>query len=399
MTAFGLLATANVFSQLLQEGPTPERVVAALPALALVVGAFALRGLLDAAVATVAAAPTPRIEQRAQDALHAAMIEVELAAFDDADFTDLAQRAARYGIHRVHIATRATGGLLASVVSMLAAVVTAGLLHPLLAPVVLLAAVPQGWASIRAAKLDYDSFIRMTSRTRRLDVTGDLITERRYAADVRTLTAQDVLLAEHRRIATQLTVETIAGEHRKTLVQLAGRTLSGIGTALAYVVLALLLYTEVLPLALAGAAAVAMRTASSAVSVTVYEMNNLLEAGIFLDLYRTCVVDARSRRRAEPTSPLAGDPRLVELSGVTFHYPGQDRPAVDGVDLTLRRGEVVALVGENGSGKSTLAKLITGLYLPERGHVRWDGVDTVAVAVRELHARVGVVLQEPTSGR
>lgn len=212
VTAFGLLATANVFSLLLEEGPTPERVVAALPALALVVGAFALRGLLDAAVAAVAAALTPRIEQRAQDDLHAAMIEVELAAFDDADFTDLAQRAAGHGIHRVHIAARATGGLLASLVSMMAAVVTAGLLHPLLAPVVLLAAVPQGWASIRAAKLSYDSFVRMTSRMRRLDVTCDLITERRYAADVRALTAQDVLLAEHRRIATQLTVEAIAVE-------------------------------------------------------------------------------------------------------------------------------------------------------------------------------------------
>ena len=61
----------------------------------------------------------------------------------------------------------------------------------------------------------------------------------------------------------------------------------------------------------------------------------------------------------------------------------------------LRRGEVIALVGENGSGKSTLAKLITGLYLPERGRVTWDGVDTAEVRAGELHERVAVVLQEP----
>jgi ATP-binding cassette subfamily B protein len=63
--------------------------------------------------------------------------------------------------------------------------------------------------------------------------------------------------------------------------------------------------------------------------------------------------------------------------------------------MTLRRGEVIALVGENGSGKSTLAKLITGLYLPERGRVTWDGVDTARVDAGALHERVAVVLQDP----
>jgi ATP-binding cassette subfamily B protein len=68
---------------------------------------------------------------------------------------------------------------------------------------------------------------------------------------------------------------------------------------------------------------------------------------------------------------------------------------VDDVSVTLRRGEVVALVGENGSGKSTLAKLITGLYLPEAGTVAWDGVDVATVEPRELHERIAVVLQDP----
>ena len=60
------------------------------------------------------------------------------------------------------------------------------------------------------------------------------------------------------------------GRHR-TLVQLAGRALTGVGNALAYVALGLLIYSGVLPLALAGAAALAMRVASQAVSATVAE--------------------------------------------------------------------------------------------------------------------------------
>jgi ATP-binding cassette, subfamily B, bacterial len=58
--------------------------------------------------------------------------------------------------------------------------------------------------------------------------------------------------------------------------------------------------------------------------------------------------------------------------------------------------QTVALVGENGSGKSTLAKVITGLYLPDRGTVSWDGINVAEVDQRELHAKVALVLQNPT---
>ena len=88
VTAFGLLATASVFTSLLEEGPTPERVVAALPSLVLVVAAYAGRGLLDAAVGAVQSDLAPRVELRAREDLHAAVLDVDLVAFDDADFTE-----------------------------------------------------------------------------------------------------------------------------------------------------------------------------------------------------------------------------------------------------------------------------------------------------------------------
>ena len=83
------------------------------------------------------------------------------------------------------------------------------------------------------------------------------------------------------------------------------------------------------------------------------------------------------------------------MDGVSFRYPGQDERALTDVSLTLRRGEVIALVGENGSGKSTLAKLLAGLYLPETGVVAWDGVDTASLDAAALHERIAVVLQDP----
>jgi ATP-binding cassette, subfamily B, bacterial len=393
--AFGLLATANVLTELLAQGPTPQRVVAALPALVLVMASFAARGLLDAAVGAVQAVLAPRVELRAQNELHAAVIGVELIAFDDPDFVELVRRTSAQGIRSVRYGVGDVGNLLSSTVSLTAAIVTAGLLNPVLAPVVLLAAVPNGWASVRAALLDYDSFVRTISRMRRLGITGDIITGRREAPEVRAFTTQDTLLGEHRRIGSQLTAEAVRVEHRKTAIRLFGRGLAGIGTALAYGVLGLLLYAGAMPLALAGAAAVAMRTASTAVSNTVFAANRLFEHSFYLDMLTCCLTQARSQHRSAAGLRLPRDPQLIELHNVSFSYPGKDESALHQVNVTIQRGQVVALVGENGSGKSTLAKIITGLYLPDLGRVTWDGVDIAKVDQRELHSRVAVVLQDP----
>ncbi|HEY3318612.1 MAG TPA: ATP-binding cassette domain-containing protein [Coriobacteriia bacterium] len=87
---------------------------------------------------------------------------------------------------------------------------------------------------------------------------------------------------------------------------------------------------------------------------------------------------------------------MIELSEVTFRYPGAAMPALAGVTLSLAPGELVAVVGANGSGKSTLALLCDGLLLPERGTVSVDGVDTRdETRVFEVRSRVGLVLQDP----
>jgi ABC-type multidrug transport system fused ATPase/permease subunit len=62
--------------------------------------------------------------------------------------------------------------------------------------------------------------------------------------------------------------------------------------------------------------------------------------------------------------------------------------------LEIRRGEVVALVGENGSGKTTLAKMLAGLYRPEKGRIRWDDVDVSEVEPDELRRAVSVIFQD-----
>ena len=392
--AFGLLATANVFASLLAGGPTPERVVAALPGLAVVVAAYAGRGLLDAAEGAAQAALSPRIVRAAEDELYVVLMRIDLVAFDESDFTQLIERVTGFAPGRIQSAVRETSSLTALTVSMCAAVTTAGILHPLLAPTVLLAAAPQAWAQVRNAKLTFNSWLRTSSQARRLAVVSELIARRENAAEVRAFTTQEVLLSEHRRIARELLAEAIAVGRQQNTATTVGRTISGVGTAAGYVVLGLLLYTGAMPLALAGTAVLAMRTASIAVVQAMFQVSQLYESGFTLALYRTLLADAETRSRPLGQTAPTG-PARITLDGVAFRYPGQDERALTDESHTLRRGEVIALVGENGSGKSTLAKLLTGLYLPECGVVAWDGVDTAGIDAPALHERIAVVLQDP----
>lgn len=84
----------------------------------------------------------------------------------------------------------------------------------------------------------------------------------------------------------------------------------------------------------------------------------------------------------------------IELEGVSFAYPDGTR-ALDGVDLRIGPGELVAIVGQNGSGKSTLVRHLVGLLRPTGGRVLLDGADIRQVHVARLAAQVGLAFQNP----
>ncbi|HVO46043.1 MAG TPA: lipid A export permease/ATP-binding protein MsbA [Steroidobacteraceae bacterium] len=84
----------------------------------------------------------------------------------------------------------------------------------------------------------------------------------------------------------------------------------------------------------------------------------------------------------------------IRFEGVTFWYPATDRPALDAVDLHIRPGETVALVGLSGSGKTTLANLVPRFYHPRAGRITVDGHDLEGITLASLRANVGLVSQD-----
>ncbi|SEL85100.1 ATP-binding cassette, subfamily B [Stigmatella aurantiaca] len=103
-----------------------------------------------------------------------------------------------------------------------------------------------------------------------------------------------------------------------------------------------------------------------------------------------------------PTIPTSGGERpariegRIELREVHFAYPTRpDTQVLQGIDLTIAPGEIVAIVGPSGAGKSTIASLLTRLYDPQGGRILLDGQDLRTLDPEWLRQQIGVVAQEP----
>ena len=90
----------------------------------------------------------------------------------------------------------------------------------------------------------------------------------------------------------------------------------------------------------------------------------------------------------------ASEPGNMEIDNVWFRYPNSDTYILRGITFTVNAGEQIAIVGENGSGKSTLAKLILGFYEPEKGTIRYNGVDVSTMTGEQRKKIYGVVFQD-----
>jgi ATP-binding cassette subfamily B multidrug efflux pump len=103
-------------------------------------------------------------------------------------------------------------------------------------------------------------------------------------------------------------------------------------------------------------------------------------------------VEVQDAKEAREMGAIRGD---VQFEDVSFHYSDDPVLVLDSIDLDIKAGETVALVGETGAGKTTIVKLLTRFHDPTSGSVRIDGVDLRKVTQQSLRKQMGMVLQDP----
>ncbi|MFJ8589651.1 ABC transporter ATP-binding protein [Streptomyces sp. NPDC093595] len=396
LTAAGLYATRGMFTQLFAPGPLADRLHHAVPALAVVTIAATVRSLTSAKTLTVTARLGPKVDGQAELQYLRAATRVPLAAYDDpawCDHSEAANRASK----DAHLMIDALAGMAAAALGILAAAGILLTLHPALAPLLALAVLPRGAAAIYAARAAHRAE-QNTLADRRLRHTLMYYTSARPTAlDVRANTMRTWLLNQFGDVTRRLEVHAERVGRSTARCQLLGDALAGAGMLLVYAALLALVTGGHVPLATASTALIAVLHSRNVLASLVTGMHTTYKVGLYLADWASFLTDADQRARqarGRRPVPVPRQPAVIRANNVTFAYPGSHAPVLKDVSVTVRRGEVLAIVGANGAGKSTLAKLLAGLYAPTSGTVIWDEVDLADADPEDVWVNLAMLPQD-----
>ena len=336
-----------------------------------------------------------RVGLLAQDRLFAAAERfVGLRRFEDPAFLDRLNLAQQAGGSTPTQVVSGAFGIGSSVVTVVGFVGSLLLLSPVLAAAAVVGAVPAVFAEWQLSRQRTAMMWRVSPLQRREFFFQQLLTSVQAAKELRLFGAsghfRQRMLSERR---------TANGENRRMdrreLLTQSGLSLLGAAVAGASMLWALFAATRGQLTAgdvtlLVGAIA----SVQAGVGSLVGQMMATHEELTMFDHY-LAVVDSEPdlpvREHTAWALPLRWE---IEFRDVWFRYTPDHPWALRGVSFRIRRGQAVGLVGRNGAGKSTMVKLLCRMYDPDRGSIRWDGVDLRDMDPAALRRRIGVVFQD-----
>ncbi|RMI43212.1 ABC transporter ATP-binding protein [Streptomyces triticirhizae] len=394
--ALGLLGVNWLLATLLAGGEITERLRDAVP-VAVLLGLVAGLGAVCGAVSTLATGPLePKVERLARERYLERAYQVEMRAMEDEDFHRLLE-SAQYGASSARNMIRHAVSVIAALLSLAAAGAVLTTLHWLLLPMLVAIVLPRALATLSVARRRYRSFHRWVQHSRAAAMLGRLMTDTDAAPEIRVHGVGPYVLRHFRGMSASQEGEQARLARLAARTELLAALCAGAAALATYLLLAGLLWTGAMALAAAGTAVLAIRTGTANLDGLVRQINYLHEESLYVGDLDRLIVESERHRIPGGGGPLPSPLRTIEFDRVSFAYPGgSGEPVLRDVSLTLpaEGGAVVALVGENGSGKSTLAKLLCGLYLPDGGSIRWNGVDVREMDRQAVFGHCAIVHQD-----
>jgi ATP-binding cassette subfamily B protein len=265
---------------------------------------------------------------------------------------------------------------------------------PILLPLLALTAVPVVVVNRYGGRHEFAFAEQHATDLRERLHLADVLKQRETAKEVRAFAVAPVV----RRRWDRCYDSYIAGVRRlvatRTRLALVGALVTGALLLCTLLFLVWRVRTGAIGLGQAAAAVVAMRLLASKLLTLAGGASSLFEARLFvLDLHKFLALAPPDEPADVPPPAVAMFSRL-EVRDIGYRYPESDRVALDGVSMEVRRGEIVALVGENGSGKTTLSKILAGLMDPTTGTVLWDGRPIAGPTAGGVRPHVSVIFQD-----
>ena len=326
-----------------------------------------------------------------------------LIRFEDSAFYDCLRRANNNLGDRL---TELLNGMLLPLWQFSIAASIAGTLfvvHPWIIPIMALGIIPSLLLQSKRARMVYDVQRKHTLTDRLQHYYQELLTDRQAAAEVRLFDLSRFL---HNRWthSWRTREKDVLDVYKRD----AGyHAFGGFWEWLSYAgALSLIIYSVVMGQATIGDLAVVISYATrfqNFLQGTVQSVGDILEHSEFLGDAFEFFAHAKEQEK-EPVGKISA-PHIEQTSNtkrglaitaqdITFTYPSRTDPVVKNVNLQIKAGEKIAIVGENGAGKTTLVKLLIGLYVPDTGEIYMVDGDIDKRPPEEVQSRVAAVFQD-----
>jgi ATP-binding cassette subfamily B protein len=396
LAAIGML---NLIIGSVTEGMSAADKSAAFGHTAILILLAALVGLLTAAARSVSTlvseAQAQVVTDHMSDLLHAKSVAVDLEYYENSRYYDTLHRAQQEAPYRPTSIINGLVQLASNGVALLTMAALLFTLHWIVAVIVFAAAIPGALVRLRYSKRLYRWQRDHTVEDRQSYYYHWLLTVGERAKEIRLFGLGDLLMDWYRGLRTLL-------RHQRLKIT-AGRAAADFATQTAATVAIFGTFAYIARQTIRGVFGIkwmvtyymAFQTSLSSLQAVLQAVAGLYEDNLFLTYYYDFIaLEPKVKEALEPRPvprPLSAG---IVFEDVSFQYPDTERTAISDISLTIKPGEVAALVGANGSGKTTIVKLLCRLYDPHSGRITLDGVDIKEFGLVDLRRHMSVIFQD-----
>lgn len=377
---------------------TPER-GGIFQQVALLIGLSGIVALLTNLSTSVAAivnqAQSQLVTDYVHDNIHAKAIELDLEYYEDIKYYDMLFRAQRQASSQPTSIVNRLVKFGQSGISLLAMSGLLLSLHWSLAALLLVTSIPKVIARFKYASMMYRWKTKRTQIERQAWYLNWMITGKAHSKEIRLFDLGAMFRGRFRNFRKQLHRESLQISTRRSVADLAAQASA---TVVMYGSYAFIAYQAVQGTITLGELVVyqqVFQRGQSYLHSMLSSLTGLYEDSLFLsNLYEFLQLKPKVVEPPHPQPVPRPMQTGIAFNHVSFQYPSSARKVFEDITLTIRPGEVVALVGENGAGKTTLIKLLCRLYDPTQGSITIDGIDIREFASADLRRQISILFQD-----
>jgi ATP-binding cassette subfamily B protein len=366
-----------------------------IPFLLIEFGLLALGMLLNQGRALAEHVLNARLGNSINSSIIRKALSLDLHYFENAQFYDKLQNARRESNWRALAIINTSFNLVQNAITLLSFAVSLLAFSPLIALILFGATLPSFVAQTHFSRIHFRLLSWRAPESRKMNYFEHLLTVDSSAKEVKLFGLGEPLLTRYQEFFWKFFKEDTALARRRSIISMLWGLLASASFYAAYAWIVWRTLLQEITIGEMTFYLTLFRQSQQTFQALFYSVGQLFESGLFMDnLFDFLNLTPEMPRPAAPRKVPHPIMQGIEFRNVSFRYPDRPNYALRNINLTIRPGEKVALVGANGAGKTTMIKLMTRLYDPTEGQILLDGVDLREYDLDELRESIGVIFQD-----